>query len=113
MVRVRVFTDLTCVHNTVESGVICTIVPTGGVKTGELVHTSQSQDGVCMVKIEGKYEKTTTPECSEDRVLLPTPLTLFVALSRIRETKFDTTCTSGPCTSFHNYTIKQCGVCLH
>ena len=31
-------------------GIICTIVPTGlypgGVKTGELVHTSQSQDGV-------------------------------------------------------------------
>jgi len=37
------------VHNMVESGLICTVVPTGlypgGVKTGELVHTSQSQVG--------------------------------------------------------------------
>ena len=38
--------------------------------TGELVYTSQSQDGVA--KIEGKfYNKTTTPECSEDRTAVP------------------------------------------
>ena len=52
--RVQVFVDLTHVHNTlntVESGhyLYCcadwSLYP-GGVKTGELVRTSQSQDGV-------------------------------------------------------------------
>jgi len=38
------------VHNMVESGFICSAVPTGlypgGVKKGELVHTSQSHQSV-------------------------------------------------------------------
>ena len=51
---------MTRVHNTVETGIVCTIVP-----------TSQSHDGN-VVKIEGKfYELTTTPECSEDRTAVP------------------------------------------
>ena len=40
-------------------GIICTIVPTGlyssGVKTGQLVHTSLSQDAWGLAKIEGKF----------------------------------------------------------
>jgi len=54
-------------------GIIFTVVPPGpypsGVKTGELVHTSQRCG---LVKIEGKfYDRTTTPECSEDRRAVP------------------------------------------
>ena len=37
----------------------------GGVKTGELLHTSQSQDGVRWRFTF--YDRITTPECSEDR----------------------------------------------
>ena len=71
---------LTRVHNTsdmVESRHYCIVVPTcpypSGVKTGELVHTRQSQDGVWWRYIEGRfYDRTTTPECSEDRTAVPT-----------------------------------------
>ena len=41
-----------------------------GVKTGELVHTSKNQVG--SGENRGKfYDKTTTPECSEDRTAVP------------------------------------------
>ena len=53
---------LTRVHNTsdmVESRHYCIVVPTcpypSGVKTGELVHTRQSQDGVWWRYIEGRF----------------------------------------------------------
>ena len=55
--RVRVFADLTRVHNTVESG-------------HYLYHCADSPRGV--VKIEGEfYHRTTTPECSENRTAVP------------------------------------------
>jgi len=64
------------VRNTVESGHYsyhCAdwSIP-GGVKTGELVHTSQKPRWVGLVKIEVTfYNRTTTPECSEDRTAVP------------------------------------------
>ena len=46
--------------------IICPIMPRGlypgGLKTGELVHTSQSQDGID----EEFYDRTTTPDSSGD-----------------------------------------------
>ena len=39
-----------------------------GVKTGELVHTSQSQAKIYRRWV---YNRTTTPECSEDRTAVP------------------------------------------
>ena len=49
-------------------GISCTDVQTGlypgQVKIGELVHKSQNQDGVWWGKF---YNRTITPECSEDR----------------------------------------------
>ena len=55
-----------------SSDIICTVVLTGpyrgGVKTGELVHTSQTKMG--LVKVEGKfYNRTTTPEKTEIEAL--------------------------------------------
>ena len=52
--------------------IICPIIPSGlypgGLKTGELVHTSQSQDRTG----EEFYDRKTTPDSSEDRTAVPT-----------------------------------------
>ena len=55
--------------------IVLAIGPIGKlVNTGELAHTSQSQElaRLVLVKIEGEfYNRTTTAECSEDRTAVP------------------------------------------
>ena len=57
------------------SGVRALFVPTdlypGGVKTGELVHTSPSQNGFWWRQKVSFTTGKTTPECSEDRTAVP------------------------------------------
>ena len=72
--RVRVLVDLARVRNTVESGnylYYCadwSIVPWSGWKQVCWSILARVKMGCLQVKLEGKfYDKTTTPECSEDR----------------------------------------------